>query len=682
MISNVFTPGPHEMADDTRVTHSRSGLACALALVSALGLLVPAQAFAGNLIVRREAGLTASERADIRADAGVRLERMLPVPHTEVVTVPDSREDEALAALKADPDVRLVARDVPVRVAGEDQDQYQYLQWALHNGGPRDGLPNAVMHSDIDADEAWEISTGGGIVVGVVDMSVWADHPDFVEHVVAEPGPPYDEPHVEEGANFVETPSGCPAPEGPADHGTHVAGTIVAARNGIGIVGVAPDAHAMPLRALDDCGTGSLETVIAALEFAGAEGLPIVVTSLSTDPWLAADDKADVNAMLASVIKRYEDQTLFVAAAGNHGNDNDDKPVYPCATTVDGEKPPNLLCVGMTDASDAPVCSGNVGKRTVDLFAPGFRIYSTVRGVLGWTVRDGTSQAAPMVAGAAALVMAQNPHLSPAQVADQLRNSVSAKDALRDISVAGGRLNAAQALDFQGKTDPEGGDGPAWKTCDRDHDQVLDAGDQCPDTPGTLSGCPDSDSDGVRDLDDNCPAVSNPNQADMDGDRIGDACDDDVDGDLRATLVDRCPTVHALTPDGCPIVSPPAPGPQPTPTPVPPPVISSVEPARIFDVDIAVVKRCTRSKGCKKSAKVTVRVTRTARVTVRVERRVRKNKTRKAHWSRVISRSLKATTRGRTMTVRGRRGRTLARGSYRVTVKLPGARTVKRTFKV
>src|SRR4051794_30553608 len=105
------------MADDTRVTHSRSGIACTLALLWVLGCALPAQALAGDIIVRRDAGLDASERADVRADAGVELERMMALPDAEVVNVPDAREQSALAALNADPDVRYASPDVPLRVA-------------------------------------------------------------------------------------------------------------------------------------------------------------------------------------------------------------------------------------------------------------------------------------------------------------------------------------------------------------------------------------------------------------------------------------------------------------------------------------------------------------------------------------------------------------------------------------
>ena len=120
------------MADDTRVTHSRVGLVCAVALFCVIGCTLPAAASATELIVRRDAGLSAAERADVRADAGVELERIMRVPNSEVVTVPAARASEALDALNADPDVRYALPNTRLRIAAAD---LLGRQWALDNTG-------------------------------------------------------------------------------------------------------------------------------------------------------------------------------------------------------------------------------------------------------------------------------------------------------------------------------------------------------------------------------------------------------------------------------------------------------------------------------------------------------------------------------------------------------------------
>jgi subtilisin family serine protease len=558
------------MADDTRVTHSRSGLACAIALLCAIGCALPTLAH---------------------------------------------------------------ATDVPT-----GDDRYQQ-QWWVDNGGFSQLFPAAIEDSDIDAPEAWEIMEGQGVTVAVVDQMVYAGHPDIAAN-------------VEPGQDFTKADS-CTTgdPVGPADHGTMVAGVIAAARDNGGIIGVAPLAHVMPLRAIDNCGNGKLQWILDAFSYAGAHDIPIVSASFASDP--LAGPNADTNQDFVDLFDRYPN-TLFVVAAGNEGNDNDDPahPVYPCSTRRTGSVPeiPNLICVGMTDNADKPGCMGNTGQSSVDLFAPGLAILSTVRGGFGgYAYGNGTSLAAPMVAGTAALVLSAEPQLGAAQVAQRLVDSVDRKDPLVQFSASGGRLNAAHAvgLNVRGSN---GGESVAWASCDRDHD-------------------------GLGDSADNCKAVANADQADADGDGVGDACDgsprgSDDDGDARPLLDDRCPLQAAFTADGCPVVTNPPdnpkknPGPTATPTPTQTPAGDTV----IVSLKAKVTpKSCPKSTPkCTQVAKVTVKLSRQAKVALKLEQQVRKRG--KLVWKRVSVRSMSANAKGTTLTVRGKRGQ--PRSKYRVTATL------------
>ena len=171
----------------------------------------------------------------------------------------------------------------------------------------------------------------------------------------------------------------------------------------------------------------------------------------------------------------------------------------------------------------------------------------------------GTSAAAAIVAGVAALVKAQDPEASPATIKFALMNSVGIRDpGLIPISVSGGRRQrrprprAAQRP--RARTAPAG----PWKTCDPDHDGLTSGGDECPAQfgPGQHRGCPDTDGDGRRDIDDNCATRPNADQADDDGDGIGDICDPTPRGEDPTGTGSRgsttLPDVHGTRADGCP----------------------------------------------------------------------------------------------------------------------------------
>ncbi|MGH2948170.1 MAG: S8 family serine peptidase [Solirubrobacteraceae bacterium] len=511
----------------------------------AFALLLPQGAVADTrIIVKREPGLSPAERKDIRADAGVRLLERLPLARTEVVTARNG--SEALRELRRDGDVVYAELDRPVRALAADPGFSEL--WGL----------DKIFAGDVAA--GWTLSTGVGRTVAVVDSGVDAAHPDLVGQVAA-------------GWDWVEDDAD---PQDADGHGTHVAGTIAATRdNGEGIAGVAPDARLVPLRVLDGEGSGYTSDVVQAFGWAGESDVPVVNASLGGETF----DETEYD-----VIARYPD-TLFVVAAGNDGEDNDDPATreYPCGYGTDHPDHPdrpaleNVVCVGASDESDARADFSNYGALAVDLFAPGVGILSTSLGE--YYFGDGTSMATPHVAATAALLAARSPWLTVSEIKQAILDSA-------DAVPTGARLDARGALDAtfadpdgDGDLDPgdncpsvynpgqedtdvngtgdaceagapavdrdgdavldadddcpdeawDGPDGcplPAVTAADGDHDGVADASDPCPalTEPGGF-GCPDADGDGVADDDDNCPSHVNGGQADADGDGVGDACD-------------------------------------------------------------------------------------------------------------------------------------------------------------
>ena len=548
---------------------------CLLLALVALCLAPTAAQAAGtvDLIVRRDAGLSAAERADVRADAGVAYERRLRIAHTELVSVPADEAAEALRELQADPDVRWAMRDGLARATA--QDTYWPLLWGLHNTGQSILNVSGTADADMDVPEAWAGATGAGVKVAVVDSGIQLDHPDLAGRLAtnpAESGAGKETNGVDDDGNglvddwrgwdFIQDDN---EPDDVRGHGTHVAGTIAAVNgNGAGITGVAYDAQVINLRALGNDGTGPWSGIAEAFDLAGDMDARIVNASLGGVGSIPA---------ITQVFNSHPD-TLFVVSAGNDEvNLETGTDYYPCEAPA-----ANVICIGASDNSDALADFSNYGTTAVDVFAPGVSVVSTHLSS-GYVYMNGTSMASPNVSGVAALLLARNPALTTAQLKQTLMSTVDAKPGL--LSITGGRVNAADAL--------------ASVTADRDGDGTVDGGDNCPDlasadqtdTDGdgdgdVCDGTPrghDDDADGLPALDDGCPSQSGPAGnggcplplSDRDGDGIADAgdhCPDaagppalggcpaapvDSDGDRIPDTIDGCPAEPGpYETDGCP----------------------------------------------------------------------------------------------------------------------------------
>jgi thermitase len=139
---------------------------------------------ATEIVVRREPGLSAAERADVRADADVALERRSTLPDTEVVRADTGDLAEAVAELNRDPDV--VYAEPVVVMSALSADSYYGSLWGLNNTGQNLWLPDGSGYylggtpdADMDVPEAWTKATGAGVTVGIVDTGMLTTHPDL-----------------------------------------------------------------------------------------------------------------------------------------------------------------------------------------------------------------------------------------------------------------------------------------------------------------------------------------------------------------------------------------------------------------------------------------------------------------------------------------------------------------------
>ena len=256
--------------------------------------------------------------------------------------------------------------------------------------------------------------------------------------------------------NFDQRNYGCARVEGPdATHGTHVAGIIGAENsNGIGLDGLCPSALIMAVRIVPD-GDEHDKDVANGIYYAVKNGAQVINMSFgkSYSPGESEVDKAVAYAASKGV--------LLVHAAGNSNRNNDRSPNFP-NDDMGREHCPTWMEVGASGPMAGKRLAANFsnyGCATVDLFAPGEEIYSTVVDS-GYQRNQGTSMAAPMVSGAAALLMAYFPELAAEEVKDILMASVTTfgrkkvilpgevrkKIRFKNLSVSGGVLNVYAAV--------------------------------------------------------------------------------------------------------------------------------------------------------------------------------------------------------------------------------------------
>ncbi len=282
-------------------------------------------------------------------------------------------------------------------------------------------------HTKIESAAAWDRQRGAGITIAIVDTGTNCSHPDLAGKCVA-------------GYDYVNRDNN------PADdqgHGTHVAGiAAMQTNNGVGGAGVGWDSRIMPVKVLDRTGNGGHSAIASGITFAADNGAQVINMSLGG---------AFTSSALRNAVDYAIQRGVVVLAAA--GNENTSNPSYPAAYN-------GVIGISATSQSDQRASFSNYGN-AIDVAAPGVAILSTVM-TGGYQPWSGTSMACPVAAGLAALLVAQNPSRTPAQVEQILEQSADdLGDAGWDPYFGWGRINARKALNLAPGTTtpgtPEGG---------------------------------------------------------------------------------------------------------------------------------------------------------------------------------------------------------------------------------
>ena len=270
-------------------------------------------------------------------------------------------------------------------------------------------IPHGVDR--IGASNVWNISTGEAVRIGVLDTGI-EGHLDL-------------QGNLGKGINVIDSYVG---PNDDNGHGTHIAGTIGAMDNRLGVVGVAPKAYIYPVKVLNYQGNGTLSSILAGLQWCIDNQIQVVNMSLGTSE--------DSEVFLKAIKSVYNAGIAMVAASGNDGLNGEID--YPAAYR-------ETIAVGAITVNNTLAWYSNSGNR-INLVAPGDRVLSTL-GERSYGRLSGTSMATAHVTGVIALMLKLDSTLSPFQITNILANSA---EKLRDLTTeqqGSGLVRADKAIE-------------------------------------------------------------------------------------------------------------------------------------------------------------------------------------------------------------------------------------------
>lgn len=303
--------------------------------------------------------------------------------------------------------------------------------------------------AEIGADSAQRFSNGNHITIAILDTGVNYNHPDLVSNIAIKPDEIPGNSIDDDGNGYIDDTYGFDFynsdsfPFDDIGHGSHVAGLAAAST-----FGVAPGAKILPLKVIGHFG-GDVGSITGAVYYAVNNGAQIINMSLG------ASSTDSLPQLQAAMDYAHANQVLIVASSGNGhpffglGMNNDFNPIYPASF-----ENKNLISVAAKDSFNDLSPYSNYGVKSVDLTAPGglypndliqssYMKNPREENYIGF---QGTSMAAPMVSGVAALILSMDNRLTPVQLKEVLLSSGDKVESMELYTSSGTTLNAKQAV--------------------------------------------------------------------------------------------------------------------------------------------------------------------------------------------------------------------------------------------